>query len=93
MSSGYTRRSSFNTEGLVYGFLTLIVVVGIAFLGWAVYDDITSEKYEIRKDEFTCTRSHQEVIMTTQTIGNTTYQVPQVSTVCDQYTRNSVINN
>lgn len=62
-----------------------VVVAGCAL--WAVYDAVTAETFSLRKDEWTCTASHEETVTTWIVVGNV--QVPQITTttVCDQWTR------
>lgn len=53
----------------------------VLMLPFGIYNDATSERISIRKDEWTCTASHQKVRFSGLMIST--------STVCDEYRRNS----
>lgn len=60
------------------------VVFGLAVIVSAIrqYPTIT-----LRTTDFICTRSHQQREEQVISTGDSTYSVPQVFTVCDQWTR------
>ncbi len=68
-------------------FCGCLAMIFFCLLIWATYHDITATKYEIRKDQFSCTQTRQEIQYMTQQIGTQVTMVPFVVTVCDQYTR------
>lgn len=66
---------------------TVLVVVGLAgLLGFGIYDAATADTFALRKDRWTCTRSHTALIPMTTMVGKVpvTTQMPQ--SVCDQWT-------
>lgn len=69
---------------VVGGLLALATVVAIPI---AIYDEVVSEKFYLRKDSWTCTRSHTETYVTYTQVGNTSIPIPYDEEVCDQWTR------
>lgn len=67
--------------------LILICLGLLGFLGYKIYDDATSDAFELIKKEWTCTSSHQDLITTTTTVNNVPMIQTHYITVCDQYTR------
>lgn len=65
----------------------IIAVLGV-LLGWAIYDEVKAEKFYLRKDSWHCTANHVETTMIPIYNGNSTTYVPQVHSVCDQWSRN-----
>ncbi len=68
-----------------FGALVLLVIVG---LGFAIYDEATAETFDLRKDEWVCTVSHED-IQTTWISGPNNSMQPLIttSTVCDRWER------
>lgn len=71
--------------------IAVVVVAFIGLLGYVIYDAITAETFSLRKDQWTCTRSHTEVTstMTTYDGGKTWVPMVQSNTVCDQWERHA----
>lgn len=67
---------------LIVGFVALVVAL-FAFLVW---DEATAEHFELRKDSWRCTASHQETITTFTQVGQVSVPLTQYYTVCDQWT-------
>lgn len=63
----------------------IILIFGLA--GYGIYSNIVAEKFELRKDSWNCTKSHEESYTTYIQVGN--IQVPQIQsdTICDQWSR------
>ena len=59
-----------------FGLLTAVVIIVLAFV---VYDEVTSDKFELRKDQWECTASHQVVKL----VG----KVVTIQEVCDRWER------
>lgn len=61
----------------------------LVVLGFAIYDTAVSETMTLRKDEWSCTKSHSEVQSTVVITSNPTMVLPMTgeSSVCDVWTR------
>lgn len=67
--------------------VALLTLAVFACIGWLIWDELTAEKFSLRKDSWTCTRSHTETNYTYTQVGNTTIPIPYYTEVCDQWTR------
>ncbi len=68
--------------------LVAFLLATFGVIGSAIYDEYTSDKFYLRKASWTCTESHVETIITTQSYdGKTFYPVVNTIVVCDQWTR------
>ena len=70
-------------ENLALSAVVVFIVGAVGVVGYLIYDDFTSEKFSLRKDEWSCTRSHNE----TRLMPSGKIIVPTVHTVCDQWSR------
>lgn len=72
-------------EALPY-ILTITVPVMLIGVGILIYISVTAETFALRKDQWVCTKSHEETYTTYININKV--MVPQTSTsdVCDQWT-------
>lgn len=72
-------------------FVVIVIAVLFFVLPMAIYDEMTSPTFSLRKDQWTCTSSHQE----TSTIYTHPYPnmpgvmmpITNASDVCDQWSR------
>lgn len=71
------------TVGVIMAVCALVMGVCIVALGLALYDGATAETFELRKDQWTCAKSHTESRMVL--IGKVV--APQSQTVCDVWQR------
>jgi hypothetical protein len=70
----------------------MVGLIGITALvaGWCFYmvwESETSEHYELAKSEWSCTQSSTQTILVPMLVGKTTIIMPQVSTMCINYSR------
>lgn len=69
----------------------MLLTCGLIFIGlpWIAYDYWVAEKFELRKDEWSCSKDHQE--MNVQHAygdkGQIIASYPVYTTVCDQWSR------
>jgi hypothetical protein len=70
--------------GIGLGAICALMFIAI---GWAIYDEATSEKFYLRKDQWACTASHLEETTTFVKSGNTDIPITSYTTVCDQWSR------
>jgi hypothetical protein len=63
--------------------ITMLVAALIALLGFFIWDDARAERFSLRKDQWACTQSHNEVhfVMAAKTL------IPTNQTVCTQWSR------
>jgi TRAP-type C4-dicarboxylate transport system permease small subunit len=76
-------------DWLVWCFAILIALT-VALIGWCgymVWESETSEHYELAKSDWSCTQSSTQTSMVPMLVGKTTIIMPQVSTVCTNYSR------
>ncbi len=73
-------------DGIQLAFFVLCGLLG-SLIGYAAYDSITAETFELRKDSWRCTASHTDTTVVPIMTGSTTVMVPQSSTVCDRWER------
>lgn len=69
---------------VVKAFVTLFVALLIGF-GYCVYDEAHSEKFYLRKDQWTCTETKRHVVM--QYNPATKMTLPQTYTECVNWRR------
>ena len=70
--------------------LSLITLVVISVLGWAIYaayDDSAADKFYLRKDSWECTVVHNETSSTVLLVGKVMISQDSPVAVCDNYKR------
>lgn len=70
------RQRSFDRSFAIHrGIVTLGMIFVFSFVAYGFYDHFTSDKFSLRKDEYSCTASHIEAWNN------------EVYTICDTYQR------
>lgn len=72
---------------LIIGTMVLIMVVGLGGIFCLIILDSYSEVFTLRKEEWKCTQSHIEEVITYIEAGDVDIPVYTNITVCDQYTK------
>lgn len=73
--------------------VALMGLMGVAFVAllglgaYAIYDEITSDKFYLRKDEWRCSASHVETTLQTVVSDKSVVLVPVANAVCDEWSR------
>jgi hypothetical protein len=67
------------------GMSTVVLILAAMFAYLAIGE--AGPTFELRKDEWHCAESHEEVVPTVQSASGGTTVVPQIDTVCDRYDR------
>lgn len=82
-----------SVEKFLSALLVLVISGVISFIVAMIVDDVYAEKFELRKDSWGCTRSHEETTQSTYYLYVGGVQMPQTTygteTVCDQWSRKS----
>jgi hypothetical protein len=68
------------------GVLSFVAVLlfGVCYL---IYDEVMSDKFYLRKDQWRCSAAHEETYVTYQKVGDVDVPVVNTSVVCDQWSR------
>lgn len=72
--------------GLIGVALMFILAVSVG-LGVAIYRDAERPTFDLKKDEWACTKSHVETTTTMIMVGNVLIPNTSTTTVCDQWSR------
>ena len=72
---------------LVMGIVITIIALTIFGIGYLIYDEVVSDKFYLRKDQWACTASHVETFVTYQKVGDIDVPITNTTVVCDQWNR------
>ena len=72
---------------LTMGLMGLMVGAFLIFVPIAIYQEANAETFDLRKDQWACTRSHTETITTLLPVGKVLIPSTTTHTVCDQWSR------
>jgi Tfp pilus assembly protein PilO len=72
-------------EVVIAAAMVLIIVA----IGWGLYIDSQRTTIEIKKDEWACVKSEQQIYWQPISIGNATILQPMVMPVCVEYRRHA----
>lgn len=69
---------------------TVVVVVLIAWIFWSVWSDSQRPTFELKRDDWICTKSENHTRLQPTLAGKVTTLVPVTTTVCIEYTRRAI---
>lgn len=64
-----------------------LILVFIGFIGWCIWVDSKAETFELRKAEWTCAVSENQMTTTNILVGKTIVPQVQIIEVCTEYKR------
>jgi hypothetical protein len=67
--------------------LVALLAFGVFAIGYLVYDRLVAETFELRKDSWTCEKSHTETNLQPMLVGKVTILMPMKRNVCDVWVR------
>lgn len=74
-------------ERILMPALLIVIVLIMAGLIYVTYDAVAAETFSLRKDAWTCTRSHSEVSSTFVQVDKIMIPIASTYDVCDQWSR------
>lgn len=72
-----------NSGWVIVALLSALALV----IGFAIYDDATSDKFSLRKDEWACGALHYSPVTTTIIVGKVIIPQTTLRLVCDRWDR------
>lgn len=71
------------------GLLVAAAVVLMAWMFWVFWTDSQSHTFELKRGDWTCSKSESQSSLLPMVVGKVTVMVPTASNVCVEYRRNA----
>lgn len=77
----------YDAIGWVFGAVMAVLLAVIGWVIWAAWQDSQRPTFELKRDDWACTKSEARTHLQPMLVGKVTTLVPMSTNVCLQYSR------